>query len=55
MQDDRLEPEPLPKELGLIELLASWEPLPEEDSMPEIERPPAEPVTCFDDWVDEEE
>ncbi len=23
--------------------------------MPEIDDSPAEPVTCFDDWVDEEE
>jgi hypothetical protein len=29
---------------GLVTLLASWSPLSKEDSMPEIEDPPPEPV-----------
>jgi hypothetical protein len=41
------------KKRDLFEFLASLEPLSEEDSMPEIDDPPPEPVTCFDDWVDE--
>ncbi len=52
MKDNEVEPEPLHKNGSLIELLASWGPLPEEDSMPEIARPP---VTCFDDWVDKDD
>ena len=55
MQDDEGKRETLPGNRGLIEFLASLEPLSEEDSMPEIERPPAEPVTCFDDWIDEDD
>jgi antitoxin VapB len=34
---------------GLLDLLATMEPLPEEDWLPEIERLPAEPFTAFDD------
>jgi len=55
MKDDGERRQMLPRKRGLIEFLATLEPLSEEDAMPEIERPPAEPVTCFDDWVDEEE
>ncbi len=55
MEDDDEKQEVLPRKRGLVALLASWEPLPEEDAMPEIEDPPPNPVTCFDDWVDEEE
>jgi antitoxin VapB len=39
----RLIIEPVPRK-GLVALLASWTPLPPEDSMPEIEDPPPEPV-----------
>jgi antitoxin VapB len=53
MQDDGKELEPIPKKRDLFEFLPSLEPLSEEDSMPEIDDPPPEPVTCFDDWVDE--
>jgi len=35
---------PVEKKMTLAELLASWEPLPEHDRMPKIDRPPAEPV-----------
>jgi len=39
----RLIIEPAPRK-GLVALLASWTPLPKEDSMPEIEDLPPEPV-----------
>jgi hypothetical protein len=53
MQNYEGKSETTPGNSGLFEFLASWEPLREEDAMPEIERPPAEPFTEFDDWVEE--
>jgi hypothetical protein len=53
MQNDEEKRETPPGKRGLVEFLANLEPLSEEDSMPKIEDPPPEPVTCFDDWVDE--
>ena len=50
MPDDSAPPSP---EKNLARLLATWEPLPEEDWLPEIEDPPPEPVTCFDDGEEE--
>jgi len=54
MQDDDLEPKLPPRKKDLVAFLATLKPLSEEDSMPEIDDPPPEPVTCFDDWVDED-
>ncbi len=51
MKDDELESERLPEKKDIFAFFASREPLSEDDSMPEVERPPAEPATCFDDWL----
>ena len=52
--DDEIQ-EALLRKRDLFKFLASLEPLCEEDAMPEIDDPPPEPVTCFDDWINEEE
>lgn len=44
-EGDRLIIEPIAKKPGLLELLASWEPLDEE--FPEIDDPPADPDEDF--------
>lgn len=45
VEEGRLVIEPAPS-LSLVELLDTWEPLPPEDRMPDIPRPPPEPM----DW-----
>jgi putative acetyltransferase len=42
-----------PANQGLVDLLASWEPIDEE--VGPIEDLPPEPVTCFDDWTDDDD
>ena len=51
---------PRPKPAGLLEWLSTREPFPADDNPfadgdPfDVDDPPAEPVTCFDDWVDDD-
>jgi antitoxin VapB len=47
--DGTLKVSPIKTTAGLLALLATMEPLPEEDWLPEIERLPPEPFTAFDD------
>jgi len=51
-EGDRLIIEPLSRAKSLLEYLQTAEPL--DIDFPEIDDPPPEPVTVFDDWDDED-
>ena len=54
-EGERLVIEPRPKRSlsEVLDWLAEQAPLGPEDEFPEIEDPPPEPITCFDDWPDD--